>query len=231
LQRARSAFRLVSFIALVHDNENTAGRFIPCRREGKPLPYEFTSSLFTFHFSLFTRNAPPPLRIHFFTFHSSLFTRKSDPRPTVVGAIRKRRGESSLKLSFILPSLYTKITHHLLRIAGEFLLIYTKGVSKKINSAQPLWKSSFAEIFLACAAEGACKVFGKVFEFGAGSNAVIGIALCLVVFPATQITYIFFHFCKPHFIFLLFFYLISSKSEAPCLQSGQMKSSGSSSPS
>lgn len=33
-----------------------------------------------------------------------------------------------------------------------------------------------------CAADGAGKIFGKVFELGAGGDAVIGIAYSLVVF-------------------------------------------------
>ena len=48
------------------------------------------------------------------------------------------------------------------------------------------------------AADGADEIFGKVFEGGAGGDAVIGVAGGLVVFVAADLAYVF------HAVFFLF---------------------------
>ena len=50
---------------------------------------------------------------------------------------------------------------------------------------------SCAEIVLAYSAKGANKILGKILKLCAGSNTVIGIAYCLVIFPSAYVTYIF----------------------------------------
>ena len=49
----------------------------------------------------------------------------------------------------------------------------------------------FREHILANSTKRTNKVFGKILKFGAGSNSVIGIADCFIVFPAASITYVF----------------------------------------
>lgn len=73
-----------------------------------------------------------------------------------------------------------------------------------------LKKLLFAEHILAYSAKGADKVIGKIFEFCAGSNTAFGQALFLVIFPATSITYVYFHFYSPCFINLNYFFKIRS---------------------
>ena len=48
-----------------------------------------------------------------------------------------------------------------------------------------------AEVILAYCAEGAYEIFGNIFPLGAGQDAALGIALCLVIDPAANIAYIF----------------------------------------
>ena len=50
-----------------------------------------------------------------------------------------------------------------------------------------------AEFVLADAAYGAYPVCGKVFEGGAGSDAVVGIAVCGIVFVSANIASILLH--------------------------------------
>ena len=59
---------------------------------------------------------------------------------------------------------------------------------------------SLAEHILAYSAEGAFEIVGKILELGAGSDAVVGIAKSLIIFPSASVTYVFFHF-----VFLLLF--------------------------
>ncbi len=51
----------------------------------------------------------------------------------------------------------------------------------------------FGEIVLAYAAECAFKIFGKIFKFCAGFDTEFGSAEFFVVYPAANVTYIFFH--------------------------------------
>ena len=53
---------------------------------------------------------------------------------------------------------------------------------------------SFAEIVFVYAAERAYEVIGKILEFCAGFDTVIGIAYSFVIFPSAYFTNIFFHF-------------------------------------
>ena len=48
-----------------------------------------------------------------------------------------------------------------------------------------------SELVLAHHAQGALKILGDVLPLGAGSNAALGIALCLVIDPAANLAYIF----------------------------------------
>jgi len=56
----------------------------------------------------------------------------------------------------------------------------------------------FAEFFFAYSAEGALEILGQILEFRSGSDSVFGISLSLVVFPAANLTYVFFHFILPY---------------------------------
>ena len=84
----------------------------------------------------------------------------------------------------------------------------------------------FGEIVFVYAAEGTFEIRGEILEFRSGSDTVLGSAERFVIYPAANVTYIFFHFFA-----IPFFHEMGSKSAAPCLQRGQMKSSGSGSPS
>ena len=51
----------------------------------------------------------------------------------------------------------------------------------------------FSKMIFVKSAERAFKIRGKVFEFCAGCNAVLGCAERFVIYPAAYFTYIFFH--------------------------------------
>jgi hypothetical protein len=51
----------------------------------------------------------------------------------------------------------------------------------------------FAEVVLTDTAQRTLKVLRQIFKLRAGSDAVLGRALCLVVFPTANVSYIFFH--------------------------------------
>ena len=53
----------------------------------------------------------------------------------------------------------------------------------------------FAEVILAYAAKGAEEILRKVLKFRAGGNSVLGVADSLVIFPAANVAYVFFHIC------------------------------------
>ena len=50
---------------------------------------------------------------------------------------------------------------------------------------------SFAELVFIYTTEGASEIFGKIFEFCAGLNAVFGGAELLIIFPSAYVAYIF----------------------------------------
>ena len=52
---------------------------------------------------------------------------------------------------------------------------------------------SLAELLFADTAKGANEILGKVFKLRACRDTVLRIALCLIIFPTTNVTYIFFH--------------------------------------
>ncbi len=85
----------------------------------------------------------------------------------------------------------------------------------------------FNKHIFADSAEGASKIFGKVFEFRSCGYSVFGVAYGFVVYPSARFAHILFHTSLSS----VFFYSIGSKSAAPCLHNGHTKSSGSSSPS
>ena len=58
----------------------------------------------------------------------------------------------------------------------------------RLGSSQKL---SLAELILTYEAQGALKIPGDVFPLGTGGNAALGVAGCLVIFPATNVAYIF----------------------------------------
>ena len=53
--------------------------------------------------------------------------------------------------------------------------------------------SDLAEVLLAYRTERAFKIVGKILEFSSGSDAVLGITERLVIFPAANVAYVFFH--------------------------------------
>lgn len=61
-----------------------------------------------------------------------------------------------------------------------------------------------AEAVFVSAAEGALEIVGQVFPLGAGAEAAFFVAFCLIIDPATDITYVFFHVLSP---FILYIYL------------------------
>ena len=61
----------------------------------------------------------------------------------------------------------------------------------------PLSLLCFAELILPYATQRAFKILGKILKLGTGSDAMLGITYCLIIFPTANVTYIFFHF---HFL-------------------------------
>lgn len=49
------------------------------------------------------------------------------------------------------------------------------------------------EVILAYSAKGALEILGKILKLGSGSDAVLGSACLLVIFPSANVTYVFFH--------------------------------------
>ena len=67
------------------------------------------------------------------------------------------------------------------------------------------WQLAFGKIILTDAAQRADKILGNILPLGTGSNALFGVALLLVVFPATQIANIF-HSDYLHLFFVALLY-------------------------
>jgi hypothetical protein len=57
----------------------------------------------------------------------------------------------------------------------------------------PFYLFRLGEIILAYSAEGALEIIGQILKLCTGGDAVIGVADCLVLFPAAYFTYIFLH--------------------------------------
>ena len=80
----------------------------------------------------------------------------------------------------------------------EFLVTEKRGARGWVSSRVAVGRGMVGlvlggELVFTYSAYGADKVFGKVFKLGTGLDTVFGVSFCGVVFPAANVTYIFFH--------------------------------------
>jgi hypothetical protein len=82
------------------------------------------------------------------------------------------------------------------RLRGSFLYSITivEACPEKSGAAFKLRRFTVlfcGKLILAYAAQGAFKIVGNIFPLGAGCDATLGVALCLVIFPTANVAYIF----------------------------------------